>query len=143
MRTDEEANSRIHNLIRVSMAFVLAGALVLAGCDSTDVTENPEIASIDISPDNVSIEVGEQVDFSAVALTASGDTVRDVDWEWVSTDPAVFTVEDTGTATGKTPGSAFCTVGVSDDAAPNAVHRKAAKRAFDGLDSAFVSVFGN
>lgn len=143
MRSDEGANSYIHNLIHLGMALALIGALVLAGCDSNEVAEDPEIARIDISPDNASIAVGEQVDFSAVALTASGDTVRDVEWEWVSTDPAVFTVENNGVATGQSPGSAFCTVGVSDDATTNAIHRKAAKRRFDGLDSAFVSVFGN
>lgn len=147
MFIDEQAtspsSSLSYNLMTFGIALALTGVLVLAGCDSNEVAEDPEIARVEISPDNASIAVGEQVNFSAVALTASGDTVRDLDLRWWSTDPAVFTVEDNGVATGENPGAALCKVELDDDAATNAVHRKAAKRRFVGRDSAFVDVFGN
>lgn len=132
-----------YSLRAYALILLLTAALGLLGCDSNEVTENPEIDELIISPDSVSLAVGEQVDFSVVALTSSGDTVRDVSFDWVSTDSAVFTVEDGGTATGQNPGSAFCTVEVRDDAASTTGKLKAAKRRFVGRDSAFVSVFGN
>lgn len=129
MFTNEQAHPLFAAFSYNLMALVLTGALVLVGCDSNDNTgyEN-QIARIEISPDSVSLGVGEQADFSVVALTASGDTVRDVSLEWWSTDPSVFTVEDDGLATGQEPGSAFCNVEVN-------------ARRFVGRDSAFVSVF--
>lgn len=137
---------QVHSAFKLLMcslaAFVLTGALVLTGCDSNDAVEEPEIEALIISPSSVTIEVGEQADFSAAALTASGDTVRDLDLRWWSSDPTVFTVEEGGRATGHAPGEAFCKVEMTDDAANTAAHLKAAKR-FVGRDSAFVVVFLN
>jgi len=145
MCIDERANPHIYNIGAFIMALVLTGTFVLAGCDSTDASEEPEIEALIISPRNVSIEVGEQVDFSVAALTASGDTLRDLDLRWWSSDPDVFTVEGNGMATGQAPGDAFCKVELTDDAANTASHLKTArsklaKRIFVGRDSAFVSV---
>ena len=111
---------------------------MLTGCDSygsDDAETNSEVAEVIISPDSVAIAAGEQADFSAVALTAGGDTVRDVRWRWESTDPSVFTVEDDGTITGHAPGTAYCGVGVADGAAGKAALVPI------GLDSASVTVF--
>jgi plastocyanin len=147
MLIDERANSHIYHLRAFIMALALAGTLVLAGCDSTDANnEEPQIEALIISPSSVSIEVGEQVNFSIAALTASGDTVRDLDPRWWSSDPDVFTVDGNGTATGQAPGDAFCKAEVTAEAANTAshlktVHSKRAKRIFVGRDSAFVSVF--
>lgn len=146
MFIDERANSHIYYIEAFVTALVLAGAFVLAGCDSTDANEEPQIEELIISPSNVSIAVGEQATFSAAALTASGDTVRDLALRWWSSDPAVFTVKRNGVATGRAAGSAFCKVELTDDAATPASHLKAvrsklAKRIFVGRDSAFVSVF--
>ena len=141
MSINKQQHSAFHSFVCRLAAFVLAGALVLAGCDSTDANEEPEIEELIISPSSVNIAVGDQADFSAVALTASGDTIRDLELRWWSTDSAVFTVENNGTATGQSPGSAYCKVELADDAANTANHLKAAKRPFPGLDSAFVSVF--
>jgi plastocyanin len=146
MFIDERANVHIDHLRAFIMALALTGALVLAGCDSTDANEEPQIETLVISPSNVSIEVGEQVNFSVAALTASGDTVRDLDLRWWSSDPDVFTVDGNGMATGQAPGDAFCKAEVTAKAANTASHLKAvhselAKRIFVGRDSAFVSVF--
>ena len=76
--------------------------------------QNPQIVDIAISPDDATIAVGEQLDFSVVALTATGDTVDtadlDIEWQWWSTDTYVFTVEPGGLATGENPGNAYCMV---------------------------------
>ena len=146
MPINEQVHFAFRSFVYSLVALVLTGALVLIGCDSNEVNEEPEIEELILSPSNVSIAVGEQVDFSVAALTASGDTIRDLDLRWWSSDPAVFTVESNGTATGQRPGNAFCKVELTDDAANTAAYLKAAhpktvKRIFVGRDSAFVSVF--
>lgn len=106
------------------------GMLMLTGCDSDDGDSSDQIAEISIQPDDAELEVGEQIDFSVVARNAAGEQIpsAELDLEWESTDPDVFTVEDDGVATGQSPGSAFCTVAVTN-------------RRFVGRDSAFVSIF--
>ena len=109
---------------------LLVVLLVVAGCDSGDPDDSQnQIASVEISPDTVSIAEGERVDFSVVARNASGERVQDADLDlrWESTDSAVFTVDDDGVATGQGPGTAFCTIAVTNR--------------FVGRDSALVSVF--
>ena len=137
------ADSFLHNFTSLGVALVLIGALILIGCDSTGVTEEPEITELLISPGSVSLEVGKQVDFSAAVRTASGDTIRELDLRWWSTDSNVFTVTDNGTATGQNPGSALCKVEVTENATETAGHHKVAKRRFTGRDSAFVRVLEN
>jgi len=87
-------------VFRSLAALVLTGTLVLSGCDSTDANEEPQIEELIISPGSANLAVGEQMDFSAVALTTSGDTIRDLDLQWWSTNSTVFTVESNGIATG-------------------------------------------
>lgn len=110
-------------------AIAFAALLVLAGCDSNDPGSQDQLADVAIVPESVTLGVDENVEFSAVGLTASGDTVRDADLNltWESTDPSVFTVDDGGTATGQEAGTAFCTIATTN-------------RIFVGRDSAFVSV---
>ena len=121
------------------VALVFVGALVLTGCDSNEDAPVDQIESIAISPDTVSIGIGEQREFTVVRLTASGDTVRDADLTltWWSTDPSVFTV-DAGTATGQQAGTAFCKVEANDNTRNAAT--QARSRRFVGRDSAFVFV---
>ena len=129
-----------HSLFKYILAFVLGGLLVLTGCDSTDATEpEDEIADVAITPENATLAVGEEVDFSVAALTAAGDTVRNVDLvlNWESTDPTVFTVANEGVAVGQDPGTAYCTVEVNTDEASKASRIQR----FVGRDSAFVMVF--
>lgn len=131
------SNAFIHHLMPALTVVLLAGALILTGCDSNGTAEEPEVADVIISPDTVSIAVGDQIDFSAVALTADGDTIQGVTFQWASTNPSVFTVADDGMATAQGPGTAFCGVKPPDGAA--------SKKALVpiGLDSAFVNVFLN
>lgn len=87
------------------------------------------------------LTVGEQVDFSVAALTAEGDTIRDVSFQWAPSDPVVFTVQENGVATGQEAGTAYCRVGVPSEASGTPTQSKATKRIFVGRDSAYVAVF--
>jgi hypothetical protein len=98
------------------IVFAFVGIVIFSGCESDDDVEpqNDQIDHIVIIPRSASIPVGEQFEFSAVGISADGDTIEradldlDLEWVWWSTDPDVFTVEDDGTATGHNPGDAFC-----------------------------------
>jgi hypothetical protein len=117
----------------------LAGLIVFNGCDSNDeepLAEDQRVESISIHPETAELEVGEQVDFSVVGLTAEGDTVDtgdlDVEWRWWSTNEDVFTVEPGGLATARGPGEAYCVVEAT-------VFHKSLN--FTGRDSAFIHIF--
>jgi hypothetical protein len=104
------------------LGLFFVGTIIFSGCESGDDVEpqNNEIDQIVIVPRNASIAVGEQFEFSAVGLTATGDTIEradldlDHEWIWWSTDTDVFTVENDGTATGHNPGEAFCVLEFSE-----------------------------
>lgn len=105
------------------IVFAITGMLIFSGCDADETTgpQTPQIMAIGIFPDSVSIPVGEELEFEAFALTATGDTVDtsdlDIEWHWWSTDPEVFTVEPGGLATGLDPGEAFCMIETSIEVA--------------------------
>lgn len=86
------------------------------GCSSDEPTgtEPPQVSEIRIFPENATLEVDEQIDFSVAALSATGDTIHideiDIEWQWWSSDSDVFTVEAGGLATGQNPGEAYCVV---------------------------------
>ena len=143
------SNAQIHSILR-SLIFshsvlVLVGALVLTGCDSAEVPDENQVEDIAISPDSVSLEVGEQVDFDVVALTASGDTVENANLtlRWWSSDTTVFTVEENGLATGQGSGRAYCKVEASDGEAAGKTVTSGLRleRIPIGLDSAVVHLF--
>lgn len=123
------------------MKFVLTSAILLLsfaliGCDSNDLEDDglDEINDVVILPDSAGIELGDEADFSFAALTVAGDTVpaSELDVGWWSTDTTVFTVDDSGLATARDTGKAFCVVEVADVA-------KTAR--FVGRDSATVVVY--
>ena len=128
------------------LSALLTAMLVLVGCDTTDLAEEEQIASIAIFPDSVALEVGEQVDFDVVALTASGDTVENANLKlrWWSTDTAVFTVEENGLVTGQGSGRAFCKVEATDGEAAGKTVASGSHRLMRvpiGRDSAVVHMF--
>jgi len=110
-------------MLPIAVIFLISTGLVISACSSDDTTgsQDVQVTEVRISPDDVSFEAGEQYQFSVVALTANGEEVDtdkiDIDWDWWSTDPDIFTVEPGGLATGHNPGEAFCmveaTVGVT------------------------------
>lgn len=113
----------------------------MVGCDTSGQNDQAEIVEVVIIPDSATLDIGEEMDFSAVALAASGDTVRngDLDTEWWSTDSDVFTVGSTGKATGQNAGTAFCVVEMNDEQSSGAALSKSIR--FVGRDSAFIHIF--
>jgi len=121
------------------IVFLFMAFLLTFGCSTDDVT-SPEdghgVVEVVIEPREAEFEVGEHLEFSAFALNADGDTVDtsdlNIEWEWWSDDPEVFTVEPGGLATGHNPGEAFCIIEATI---------LVGKSNFSGRDSAFVMVF--
>lgn len=131
---------RVLNISLLIATIGLLGSVTLLGCDTNDTSEpdpSTEVAEIVMVPDSVQILVGEQVDFSLVALNAAGDTLDDPDLTvtWWSRDEDVFTVENNGLATAQDSGSAWCIAEATDLA------KSASSLRFTGRDSAFVQVF--
>ena len=115
--------------------------LLLSNCEEEEKeTQVPTAERVIIQPKNAAFHVGEQRDFSAFVITASGDTVDidnpDIELKWWSSDTTVFTVKNAGTATGQNPGEAYCIVEIT---IPDGT---SLKRLFTGRDSAFVSISG-
>lgn len=109
---------------------------LLLGCDSNDPgAVDEEIVEIRMLPDSVTIEAGDQVNFSIVGVTESGEEVEDHDFEisWWSSDPDVFTVSENGVAVAHEAGEAWCQAEVE-------TLQKYSGPAFVGRDSAFVTV---
>lgn len=120
------------------LTFAFTGMMIFISCDDEDpvAPEDPEVMDIIISPDSAEVAVGEKVDFSAVALSATGDTIEDANLTWISSDPDIFTVQENGTITGHSAGTAFCGIDIADNTSAN----KMAKFVPIGMDSAFVRV---
>lgn len=160
-----ERNNIRHKALLFACSFSAAVliTILMASCDDNIAgPENQnEIARVVMSPDNASIEVGETIHFSLVALTASGDTLEDVlQWassnkvqspgkraertditvKWWSTDPSVFTVEENGIATGQGTGTAYCKIKAIERV--QTAGKTGGTRIIPILwDSAFVAVF--
>lgn len=134
--------SETYILFLITVAFT--GLLILTTCSEDSSTssleeDEIEVTKVVIEPASASFEIDEKQEFSAFLISASGDTVNkefDIEWNWYSSNPEVFTVENNGTAYGKRAGEAYCVVEVT--AEPGKV---AAKLRFTGRDSAFVSIF--
>lgn len=126
-----------------SLIIILIAGMLNIGCEDNNSTESEEEelkgAEVVIEPQNVSMEVDEQVNFSAFVVSASGDTVNEdfnFQWNWYSSNTEVFTVQNNGTATGKNSGEAFCIVEASTGNS-----KIVTKMVPIGLDSARVFLF--
>ena len=110
--------------IRITfLAVAAASTFALAGCGGSDGGDGDpptgpppsgnEVATVQVRADGdvptengrPTIEVGQTADFDATARDDGGDPV-DTSFDWFSLDPAVATVDDSGTATGESPGEA-------------------------------------
>jgi hypothetical protein len=65
-------------------------------------------AAIAISPDSISIRIGQQLQMHAVVLDSAGDTIATASPTWSSSDTAVMTVSN-GLVTARNHGTAFVT----------------------------------
>jgi hypothetical protein len=133
----------MQSALKISV-LVFAGLATLISCYKEDdnATNDVEIEKIAITPEDASMAVGEQEDFSAYALTTKGEKLYfdelDVESHWWSSDTDVFEVQENGVATGKSKGDAYCILEAT-------IHLKSgqlkAPRLYTGRDSAFVSIF--
>jgi hypothetical protein len=80
-----------------SIVLVIAG-LALSACKGSSDPGIP-VDVISVSPPNVSREVGQSVQYTAVAKKADGSDLTGVTFEWVSTNPLVATVNESGLVT--------------------------------------------
>lgn len=109
----------------VATAVGAGSAMVRAtaeGIASSPVTVNvaeppppePVVATVTVSPDSMMITVGGMFQFTAVAMTADGMVVDDVDFTWMSDDTDVATVDETGLVTAVAAGTAMITATGND-----------------------------
>ena len=92
---------------------ITATADGVSGMASLTVNEppppEPVIATVTVSPEDETIEVGETHHFEAMAATADGESVPDVAFMWSSSDEMVATVDSTGLAMGVGVGDVMIT----------------------------------
>ena len=89
---------------------IILAALVMVACDAG----NPAgpgplpatVASVVVSPDTATLQVGESVSLTARAYAGDGDVLAGRPAVWASSDTTVVTVDSTGTAFARTAGTA-------------------------------------
>ncbi len=86
-----------------------AAALVCAG--STALAQHTaRVAQVQIAPSDAKVAVGATTPFVATAYDAAGNPVTDATFTWSSGSPEVASIDQSGIATGKSPGLAIITV---------------------------------
>lgn len=109
----------------VATAVGAGSAIVRATADrisSSPVTINvaeppppePVVATVTVSPTSMMIMVGGMFQFMAVAMTAEGMVVDDVEFTWMSDDTEVAKVDETGLVTAVAAGTAMITATGND-----------------------------
>ncbi len=94
-------------------AMITATADSVSGIATLTVAEPPPpapmVSTVTVSPTAMTIVVGGMFQFTAVATTAEGMVVEDVDFTWMSDDTDVATVDETGLVTAIGSGTAMIT----------------------------------
>jgi hypothetical protein len=95
-----------------ALAFV---TLVAAACKETKITDVlVDVANIDVNPTSLTMQVGEVLQVSAVAKSASGRSLTARPVQWSSSNTAVVEVAQNGTVTARGPGDATLTATSGD-----------------------------
>ena len=81
----------------------------VSGSATLTVSEPLVVATVTVSPDSASIEVGAMQQFEAMAMTSDGMEIPDVEFMWTSSDEMVATVDASGEATAVGAGMAMIT----------------------------------
>ncbi len=84
------------------MAALAVGLALAAGCSKESLfapVAPPPLSAVIVLPHDTTLLVGQSHAFSATALDTHGVAVPGVAFLWASTDPAVFTVSNTGVVT--------------------------------------------
>lgn len=88
--------------------FLIAGAIIAASCHH-DTTAISQVASISLSPTNVSLLVGDTITIAASESDASGIVLTGVTPTWTSSDTTVAVVNSFGLVTARKVGSVSIT----------------------------------
>src|SRR5512134_2238931 len=90
------------------LAAAAAAALACGGDDPCESVAGPAVvASVDLSPDDPDVALGQSVQLVAVPRSACGNRVADASVAWSSGAPAVASVSATGMVTGEGLGTAL------------------------------------
>lgn len=89
----------------------------LSACKVTEVVRSTaaadSVTTVEVTPSAFTLNVGQQLQFTATAKNASGATVAGKTTTWTSSDPSKATVSTTGVVTGISAGAALITANVS------------------------------
>lgn len=100
---------------RLAACLFLAFVIPLAACSDDSPTapatggEDGEVATVDVSPSEVDLRVGEEQPLDATPEDEDGNTVSGVEIAWSSSDTSVATVDAQGTVTARAEGDATIT----------------------------------
>jgi len=90
-------------------AVMLAAAAVAAAGSSALAQHAPKAAQVQIAPSDAKVAVGAQTPFVATAYDAAGNPLDEATFVWSSSNPAVASIDQSGIATGRSPGLAIIT----------------------------------
>lgn len=90
-------------------ALTIAAAAVLCAA-SNALAQHTHVAQVQIVPSDVKITVGAQTPFVATAYDAAGNPLTEATFVWSSSNPDVASIEQSGIATGRSPGLAIIMV---------------------------------
>jgi len=94
----------------VRLAGVAVATALAAGCgDSGTTGPDVDVASIRVTPENATTDVGLTVQFVAQAFDAEGGVIPNVTFAWSSSDESVATISDEGIATALAAGTTAIT----------------------------------
>ncbi len=84
------------------------GASTFGACND-DGEEPPvgEVDSVEVTPSDAETSVGRTVAFVATAFDITGEPIPGAEFSWISSNPEIATVSDTGVATGIAEGDAI------------------------------------
>jgi PGF-pre-PGF domain-containing protein len=95
--------------LAVGMATVTATAGNCSAEGPVTVNECPALAKIAVLPSAATLEVGDTLEFSAIAFDRFGDIVEDVEITWECSDSCVGTIDECGVFTALEDGTATIT----------------------------------
>lgn len=108
-----------HSMLRLlSAGALLVITAVTTGCGEpvTTAPNLPPLSAVVMTPATDTLQVGQTRAFVAAAIDTSGNPVAGAAFNWTSSDPAVFTVNSSGTVTAVAEGLALLIASAGDKA---------------------------
>lgn len=90
--------------VNIGLSLTAGALLVLAGCEEVSVIA-VDAASVEISPEDVTVFEGEEKEVSAIVRSSAGDLLTGRSIEWTIDDPEVAVVSAAGVVRGEEPGT--------------------------------------